>query len=100
MEAFVYIEQVDGSVEVVQVYETIEEAQRRLFNCLQEYVTERPDFRKCMEDAARMSFDQPDGQAIVQFLYGLDHDEVALTVGAYEDLDWRESTEFHVFACS
>ena len=100
MEGYVYIEQANDAVEVVQIYETIEEAQRRLFNALQEYIAQRPEFRKCMEDAARMSFDQPDGQAIIQFLYGLDHDEVALTVGAYEQMDWREGTEFHIYACS
>jgi len=97
MEAFVYIEQVDGAVEVVQVYASTEEAQRRLFNCLQEYLTERPELRRCMEEAAR---DHRAGQSIIQFLYGLDHNEVALTVNAYQNMDWREGTEFHVYACS
>ena len=100
MEAFVYIEQVDGSVEVVQVYETIEEAQRRLFNSITEYIAQHPEFRKSLEENARTLYEEPDGQAIIQFLYGLDHQEVGLTVNAYEDMEWRESTEFHVFACS
>jgi len=100
MEGYVYIEQTDGAVEVVQVYASIEEAQRRLFNALQEYIAQRPDFRKSLEENARTLYDQPDGQAIIQFLYGLDHGEVALTVEAYENLDWREGTEFHIYTCT
>jgi len=100
MEGYVYIEQANGAVEVVQIYETIEEAQRRLFNSLQEYVMEHSELRRSLEENARTLYEEPDGQAIIQFLYGLDHQEVGLTVNAYEDMDWRESTEFHVFACS
>ena len=100
MEGYVYIEQANGAVEVVQIYETIEEAQRRLFNSLQEYVMEHSELRRSLEENARTLYEEPSQRAIIQMLYGLDHDEVALTVSAYEDLDWREGTEFHIYTCT